>query len=101
MRSAARKPRDDPAPERPDLDRKAAAALDGHLALIASAQALMARCPDPQTAILLRQLIVETISTGLHLEELRGQMKAYGEVNETLEVAFQAGRAYEQARAAK
>ena len=98
MRSTARQPRDDPAPEpaKADLDAKAVRVLDEHLAASAGIQALMARCPDPQSAALLRHALVLIADAGTHAEELRAQMKAYGQANESLEVAFQAGRDYER-----
>ena len=101
MRSAARQPEPEAAPDRADLDAKAAGLLGGHAVLIAGAQALMARCPDPQSAVLLKQLITETISTGIHLEELRSQMASYEDRKGRDDVLFEAGRAFERAQAAK
>ena len=101
MRHAARQPRDDPAPEREDLDAKAAQVLGGMAGLVTRAQALMARCPDPQTVPLVRQFIVETISTALHVEELRGELARYAEACEGYDHIFEQGRAFERAQAAK
>ena len=101
MRSAARQPADDPAPERADLDARAAELLSGQMDLVSRAQALIARCPDPGSASLLRQLLVETVNAGIHAEELRGELARYAAANGGLDRAFAAGRAYERALAAK
>lgn len=96
MRHAVRQPAEEPAPEQADLDAKAVQVLGGLAGVVSGAQALMARCPDPQTAPLLRQFIVEAVSAGLHVEELRGELARYAEVNAGKEHLFEAGRAYER-----
>ena len=101
MRSAARQPREEPAPERADLDAKATQALDGLTGLASGAQSLMARCPDPQTVALMRQLVTEVVATGRHLEELRGELARYAAANAGIDYAFEDGRAYEREQAAK
>jgi hypothetical protein len=103
MRGAARQPQDDqePAPERADLDAGAAAALDGLAGLVSRAQDLLARCPDPQSAPLLRELVTEVTLAGIHCEELRGQMAAYVAANAGNDRIFAALLARERAQAAK
>ena len=102
MRSAARMPSEEPPPERAGLDAKAQAVLDGQMELVSRATALLAGCPD---ALLLRQLITETIAGGLHCEELRSDMARYVAASSADDDKFRAGyaaglRAAEQAATA-
>ena len=93
MRHAARQPKEDPAPERADLDAKAVQVLDGQAELIARATAMLDRCPDPA---LLRQLINETIGWSDHTEEMRAELARYAAANAGGESWFAQGRAYER-----
>ena len=88
MRSAARMPSEEPPPERADLDARAQAVLDGQLELVSRATALLAGCPE---ALLLRQLITETIAGGLHCEELRSDMARYVAASSADDDKFRAG----------
>ena len=103
MRSAAPRP-DEPEPGPEDLDAKAARLLDAHLALIQKADTLLgswrAACPSDSAAVpVLQDLITETISAGMHLEEMRQDMARFTATAGALSAAFEAGRACERAAA--
>ncbi len=88
MHSAASQPAEDPAPERAELDARAQAVLDGQMELVSRATALLGGCPD---AVLLRQLITETIAAGLHCEELRTDMARYVATASAVDAAWADG----------
>ena len=110
MRSAAKMPAEpEPVPERSGLEAKAGRVLDERLSVIGeirdALRFLPAAAADPhvrdQLAARLQQVTVALFDSGLHDEELRGELARYTAVNALTEHAFAAGVQHERERAAK
>lgn len=109
MRGAARQPRDDPSPERPDLEARVAQVCASHQAVIGEIRAglkLLAASPcDPQIAAMLadrlRLVAAGAFDAGIHMEEMRGALAEFTAANKGNDRLFNAGRAYERAQIAR
>ena len=73
MRHAAREPAEDPVPERADIDKGLAGIIGRLGSLVTRATPLLTRCPDAESAPLLRQNVMETVNLQRHVEELRSE----------------------------
>ena len=109
MRGAAPQPRDDPAPERPDLEARVAQVCASHQAVIGEIRAglklLAASQCDPQIAAVLadrlRLAAAGAFDSGVHMEEMRCALAEFTAANKGNDRLFDAGRAFERARIAR
>ena len=102
MHSAAMKPAgDDPAPGRADLEAMAGSVLAGHLAVVGEIRDALRFLPaasDPQVAARLKEILVALFDSGIHLEEARGALARYADVNADGAHFFACGQAFERKR---